>query len=103
MKLMDTGYASIADIGQPKAGETVVVAAASGAVGAVAGQLAKRAGARVVGIAGGAEKCRYVEGELGFLADLLIGKRNLFLLGSTASGKTAFGRSALEIGRTLCR
>jgi NADPH-dependent curcumin reductase len=61
-----TAYIGLADIGQPKAGETVVVAAASGAVGAVAGQLAKRHGARVVGIAGGAEKCRYVEGELGF-------------------------------------
>jgi len=61
-----TAYIGLADIGQPKAGETVVVAAASGAVGAVAGQLAKREGARVVGIAGGAEKCRYVEEELGF-------------------------------------
>jgi NADPH-dependent curcumin reductase CurA len=61
-----TAYIGLADIGQPKAGETVVVAAASGAVGAVAGQLARRAGARVVGIAGGAEKCRYVEEELGF-------------------------------------
>ena len=56
-----TAYIGLSDIGQPKAGETVVVSAASGAVGAVAGQLAKRAGARVVGIAGGAEKCRYVE------------------------------------------
>jgi NADPH-dependent curcumin reductase len=61
-----TAYLGLADIGQPKAGETVVVAAASGAVGAVAGQLAKRQGARVVGIAGGAEKCRYVTDELGF-------------------------------------
>jgi NADPH-dependent curcumin reductase CurA len=61
-----TAYIGLADIGQPKAGETVVVAAASGAVGAVAGQLAKREGARVVGIAGGAEKCRYVTDELGF-------------------------------------
>ncbi len=61
-----TAYIGLSDIGQPKTGETVVVAAASGAVGAVAGQLAKRQGARVVGIAGGAEKCRYVEEELGF-------------------------------------
>src|SRR5579863_9541765 len=61
-----TAYIGLTDIGQPKKGETVVVAAASGAVGAVAGQLAKRAGARVVGIAGGREKCRYVEAELGF-------------------------------------
>jgi NADPH-dependent curcumin reductase CurA len=49
----------------PKAGETVVVSAASGAVGSVAGQLAKLRGARVVGIAGGKEKCRYVAEELG--------------------------------------
>src|SRR5271170_2634991 len=61
-----TAYIGLADIGQPKAGETVVISAASGAVGAVAGQLAKRAGARVVGIAGGAQKCRYVVEELGF-------------------------------------
>jgi NADPH-dependent curcumin reductase CurA len=65
-----TAYIGLTDIGQPKAGETVVVSAASGAVGAVAGQLAKRHGARVVGIAGGAEKCRYVEDELGFDAAL---------------------------------
>ncbi|WP_118181322.1 NADP-dependent oxidoreductase [Paraburkholderia phosphatilytica] len=50
----------------PKAGETVVVSAASGAVGSVVGQLAKLAGARAVGIAGGAEKCRYVVETLGF-------------------------------------
>lgn len=61
-----TAYIGLSDIGQPKAGETVVVSAASGAVGAVAGQLAKRQRARVVGIAGGADKCRYVETELGF-------------------------------------
>jgi NADPH-dependent curcumin reductase len=65
-----TAYVGLTDIGQPKAGETVVVSAASGAVGAVAGQLAKRAGTRVVGIAGGADKCRYVETELGFDACL---------------------------------
>ena len=61
-----TAYVGLSDIGRPQRGETVVVSAASGAVGAVVGQLAKRAGAGVVGIAGGAEKCRYVEGELGF-------------------------------------
>src|SRR5258708_23506849 len=61
-----TAYIGLSDIGQPKAGETVVVSAASGAVGAVAGQLAKQQGARVVGIAGGADKCRYVKDELGF-------------------------------------
>src|SRR5215469_7563601 len=61
-----TAYVGLSNIGQPQSGETVVVSAASGAVGAVAGQLAKRSGARAVGIAGGADKCRYVEGELGF-------------------------------------
>src|SRR6201993_2728328 len=61
-----TAYVGLSEIGRPQRGETVVVSAASGAVGAVAGQLAGRAGARVVGIAGGADKCRYVEGELGF-------------------------------------
>jgi NADPH-dependent curcumin reductase len=65
-----TAYVGLSDIGRPQAGETVVVSAASGAVGSVAGQLAKAAGARVVGIAGGAEKCRYVECELGFDACL---------------------------------
>ena len=61
-----TAYSGMLDIGQPKAGETVVVSAASGPVGAVAGQLAKRAGARVVGIAGGPEKCLWVQEALGF-------------------------------------
>jgi NADPH-dependent curcumin reductase CurA len=54
------------DIGQPKAGETLVVAAASGAVGSVVGQLGKIMGCRVIGIAGSAEKCRFVKEELGF-------------------------------------
>jgi NADPH-dependent curcumin reductase CurA len=54
------------DIGQPKAGETVVISAASGAVGSVAGQLAKRAGARVVGVAGNSDKSVYVQETLGF-------------------------------------
>ena len=61
-----TAYVGIDEIGRPQRGETVVVSAASGAVGAVVGQLAKRAGARVVGIAGGADKCHWVEAELGF-------------------------------------
>jgi NADPH-dependent curcumin reductase CurA len=65
-----TAYVGLLDIGKPKAGETVVVAAATGAVGAVAGQIAKLMGARVVGIAGGAEKCRYAVEELGFDACL---------------------------------
>ena len=61
-----TAYSGMTDIGQPKAGETVVISAASGAVGSVAGQLAKRAGARVIGIAGGPDKCLFVQDELGF-------------------------------------
>lgn len=61
-----TAYAGMKDIGQPKAGETVVISAASGAVGSVAGQIAKRAGARVVGIAGGPDKCLFVQETLGF-------------------------------------
>jgi len=61
-----TAYSGMTDIGRPKKGETVVVSAASGAVGSVAGQLAKRAGARIVGIAGGADKCLFVQDELGF-------------------------------------
>ena len=61
-----TAYMGLLDIGQPQPGETVVVAAASGAVGAVVGQIARLKGCRVVGIAGGAEKCRYVVEELGF-------------------------------------
>src|SRR5438093_1039221 len=61
-----TAYVGLLDIGQPKAGETVVVSAASGAVGAVVGQLAKLKGCRAVGIAGSKEKCDYVVGGLGF-------------------------------------
>jgi NADPH-dependent curcumin reductase CurA len=61
-----TAYAGVTEICKPKAGETFVVSAASGAVGSVAGQLAKRAGARVVGIAGGSEKCLWVQDSLGF-------------------------------------
>jgi NADPH-dependent curcumin reductase CurA len=61
-----TGYMGLLDIGQPKAGETVVVAAASGAVGSVVGQIGKIKGCWVVGVAGGPEKCRFVVEELGF-------------------------------------
>jgi NADPH-dependent curcumin reductase CurA len=61
-----TAYFGLKEIGQPKAGETLVVSAASGAVGSVVGQLAKLAGCRAVGIAGGREKCDYVVTELGF-------------------------------------
>ena len=61
-----TAYAGISEICKPQQGETVVISAASGAVGSVAGQLAKRAGARVIGIAGGSEKCLWVQDALGF-------------------------------------
>jgi NADPH-dependent curcumin reductase CurA len=61
-----TAYTGLLEIGKPQAGETVVVSAASGAVGAVVGQIARIKGARAVGIAGGAEKCKYVKDELGF-------------------------------------
>ena len=61
-----TAYMGLLDIGRPGAGETVVVAAASGAVGSVVGQIAKIKGCTVVGIAGGEDKCRYVIDELGF-------------------------------------
>jgi NADPH-dependent curcumin reductase len=61
-----TAYIGLLDIGQPKAGETVVVAAATGAVGSIVGQIARIKGARVVGIAGGANKCRHAIDDLGF-------------------------------------
>jgi NADPH-dependent curcumin reductase CurA len=61
-----TAYFGLLEIGQPKEGETVVVSGAAGAVGSIVGQIAKLKGCRVVGIAGGAEKCRYVVEELGF-------------------------------------
>jgi len=61
-----TAYAGMILMGDPKRGETAVVSAASGGVGQIAGQLAKARGARVVGIAGKAEKCRFVTEELGF-------------------------------------
>jgi NADPH-dependent curcumin reductase len=65
-----TAYVGLLDIGQPKAGETVVVAAATGAVGSAVGQIAKIKGCRVVGIAGGPEKCAYARDTLGFDACL---------------------------------
>ena len=61
-----TAYVGLLEIGQPKPGETVVVAAASGAVGSVVGQIARIKGCRAVGIAGGADKCRFVTERLGF-------------------------------------
>ncbi|HKW93070.1 MAG TPA: NADP-dependent oxidoreductase [Methylomirabilota bacterium] len=61
-----TAYVGLLDIGQPKAGETVVVSAASGAVGSAVGQIAKIKGCRAVGVAGSQDKCDYVVRELGF-------------------------------------
>ena len=61
-----TAYVGLLDIGKPQPGETVVVSAASGAVGAVVGQIARIKGCRVVGVAGAPEKCEYVVAELGF-------------------------------------
>jgi NADPH-dependent curcumin reductase CurA len=61
-----TAYVGLYDLGQPKAGETVVVSAAAGAVGSAVGQLARIRGCRAVGIAGSKDKCEYVERELGF-------------------------------------
>ena len=72
----------------PKAGETIVVSAASGAVGSVVGQLARLQGCRVVGIAGGPDKCRYVIDELGFDAciDYKAGKLEADLAAATPDG-----------------
>ena len=61
-----TAWAGLTKIGVPKAGETIAVAAATGPVGATVGQIGKLLGCRVVGIAGGAEKCEYAVNELGF-------------------------------------
>jgi NADPH-dependent curcumin reductase CurA len=61
-----TAYTGLLNIGKPQPGETLVVAAASGAVGSVVGQIAKIKGCRVIGIAGGEQKCRFVTEELGF-------------------------------------
>lgn len=61
-----TAWAGFENIGRPKSGETVVVAAASGAVGSVVGQIARIRGARAVGVAGGAQKCEFVLKDLGF-------------------------------------
>ena len=69
-----TAWFGLTEIGKPKPGETVVVSAAAGAVGSVAVQIAKNLGCRVIGIAGGADKCRFVEDELG--ADAAIDYKN---------------------------
>jgi NADPH-dependent curcumin reductase CurA len=72
-----TAYFGLLEIGQPVPGDTVVVSAAAGAVGQVVGQIAKIKGCRAVGIAGGAEKCRYIVEELGFDAAIDYKKDNV--------------------------
>ena len=83
-----TAWYGLTQIMQPKAGETIVVSAASGAVGSVVGQLAKLRGCRAVGIAGGAEKCAYVVNELGFDAciDYKAGNLQADLTAATPEG-----------------
>jgi len=83
-----TAWYGLTQIMQPKVGETIVVSAASGAVGSVVGQLAKQMGCRVVGIAGGAEKCAYVVDELGFDAcvDYKAGQLHADLAAATPNG-----------------
>lgn len=83
-----TAWYGLTQIIAPKAGETVVVSAASGAVGSVVGQLAKARGCRAVGIAGGPEKCAYVVDELGFDAcvDYKAGKLQADLAAATPNG-----------------
>jgi NADPH-dependent curcumin reductase CurA len=61
-----TAYFGLLEVGEPKEGDTVVVSGAAGAVGATVGQIAKIKGCKVIGIAGGAEKCAYIKDELGF-------------------------------------
>jgi NADPH-dependent curcumin reductase CurA len=83
-----TAWYGLTQIMQPKEGETIVVSAASGAVGSVVGQLAKLRGCRAVGIAGGKEKCDYVRNELGFDAciDYKAGNFEADLAASTPNG-----------------
>jgi NADPH-dependent curcumin reductase CurA len=68
-----TAYCGLVKIGQPRAGETLVVSAAAGAVGSLVGQIGRILGCRVVGIAGGADKCRYLTETLGFDAAVTTG------------------------------
>ena len=87
-----TAWIGLNDIMEPKAGETIAVSAASGAVGSVVGQLAKAKGCRVVGIAGGKAKCDYVVNELGFdvCVDYKAGKLKDDLRAATPDGVDAY-------------
>jgi NADPH-dependent curcumin reductase len=91
-----TAWVGLLDICQPKAGETVVVSAASGAVGSVVGQIAKIKGCRAVGIAGGKQKCDYVAKELGFDAcvDYKAGALNDDLKAALPSGIDCYFENA---------
>jgi len=73
-----TAYFGLLEVGKPKPGETVVISGAAGAVGTVAGQIARIKGCNVVGIAGGAEKCSYVVKQLGFNAAIDYKSENVF-------------------------
>jgi NADPH-dependent curcumin reductase CurA len=73
-----TAYYGLLDVGQPKAGETLVVSAAAGAVGSLVGQIGKIVGCRVVGIAGADEKCRWLTDDLGFDAAINYKRENVF-------------------------
>ena len=86
-----TGYFGLMDVGQPKAGETVVISGAAGAVGQTVGQIAKLKGCRVVGIAGGPAKCEWVVKELGF--DACIDYKN----GSVKDGLKAHCPQGVDI------
>ena len=93
-------------IGKPKQGETVVVAAASGPVGSLVGQLAKLAGARAVGIAGGPDKCAYVKDGLGF--DAVVDHRSkdlrpISLLHALTASMSISKMSAGTFGTPSCR
>lgn len=73
-----TAYFGLFNVGEAKSGDTVVISAASGAVGSIAGQLAKIAGCRTVGIAGGAQKCAYLREQLGFDAAIDYKSANIY-------------------------
>jgi NADPH-dependent curcumin reductase CurA len=83
-----TAYFGLLDVGRPRTGETVVVSAAAGSVGSIVGQIAQIKGCRVIGIAGGAEKCQWLIGHLGFDAAVDYKDRGLFkaLRGAATKG-----------------
>ena len=89
-----TGYVGLLDLGQPKEGETVVVSAATGAVGSLVGQIAKLKGCRVVGVAGAAEKCRYAVDTLGL--DACVSHRDDDLAGTLKDACPGWHRRLLR-------